>query len=218
VALGEFGYSNGIQVGNGFLDVHTSSVGEMIHYLHAYSKGYGGCLKWMLIDLPAPIVRDNIPWITPDNYYEERFGIYWDDGTPQGRPKPIARALAFLRRYAELGGDRGELKIVASNNPIGTAYRFQSRDALFIGDTKYDSEFLSFRSHANKPGNIMLFRDGDALQFLSTVDATVRIIPAKCPGSPRAIKGDITGMTGGKRKNGDRITVEVLEGEPLTIV
>ncbi len=218
IALGEFGYTNGIQVGNGYLDIYTSSVGEMIHYLHSYAQGYGGCLKWMLIDLPAPIVRDNIPWLTPDNYYEERFGIYWDDGTPQGRPKPIARALAFLRLYAEKDGDRGELEIVASNNPIGTAYRFQSRDALFIGDTKYDSAFLSFRSHTNKPGNIMLFRDGDAILFLSTVDATVQINPSQWSGSPRGIKGDITGNTGERRKNGDRITLEVLEGEPLRIV
>lgn len=218
VSLGEFGYSNGIQVGNGFLDIYTSSIGEMVHYLHAYSKGYGGCLKWMLIDLPAPIVRDNIPWLTPDNYYEERFGIYWDDGTPQGRPKPIARALAFLRRYAEMSGDRGELEIVASNNAIGTAYRFQSRDAFFIGDTKYDSAFLSFHSHTNKPGNIMLHREGDAIMFLSTVDATVRINPTQWHGSPRGIKGDITGKIGEKRNNGDQIKLEVLEGEVLKIV
>ena len=85
---------------NGYLDRYTASVGEMIHYLYAFTKNYDGVKKWMLIDWPYKIMQHYGDWNKGDvtRVYEERFGLYYYDGTPAGRPKPIVHALAILWR------------------------------------------------------------------------------------------------------------------------
>ena len=49
--------------------------------MYALAHDYGGCLKWILYDLPPAIARDNVPWMDPGDLRELTTGLYWYDGT-----------------------------------------------------------------------------------------------------------------------------------------
>ncbi len=77
ITLGEFGYSNGIKLSDGYLDDQTSAVGEMTHYLYALAHGYDGVKKWMLCDWPLAIMKRYGDWDRglETRIYDERFGL-----------------------------------------------------------------------------------------------------------------------------------------------
>ncbi|MBI4976625.1 MAG: hypothetical protein HZC28_04040 [Spirochaetes bacterium] len=211
VTLGEFGYSNGLMLKRGRLDRYTSAVGECLHYLYAYTKGYSGAFKWMLNDLTPALVRDNVPWISPDLVYEHRFGMFLYDGTDTGRPKPIVYTLSFLNGYTASGGDTGTLEMTAADNAIGTAYVFTAPKALFIGNTSYSAERLSFTSE--KPANMMLTWDENGIRLCSSADARVVIAPSKFGGYGMNARG----KHGGLQRSTGQLTIFLLEGETVTI-
>ncbi len=177
VSLGEFGYSNGIRLGTGYLDDHASSVGEMMHFLYALANGYEGAKKWMLCDWPLAVMRRYGDWDRGLNtrIYEERFGLYYYDGTVGGRPKPIAAALRFLRDYVDRAGPVGTFEYAEGDTPIGAVYRFEGKNALFVGAMQHESDSLAFRS--DTATNVMLLWDNASITLMSTADATVRLRP-----------------------------------------
>jgi len=215
VSLGEFGYSNGIAMGGGYLSFDASAVGEMIHWLYALSHGYEGCKKWMLVDWPLPYNRRFAPWIgdEPHRIYEERFGLFFYDGTPEGRPKPIAHALRFLRDYVDRAGPGGTLDIRPGPTPIGAAYVYRGDRALFLGARGHSTGGVSFK--AAVPTNLMLDWGGDALRVLSTADATATIEPTAF--LPGLTAGKVDGRHGGLKREGRRLTIELLAGETVRI-
>ena len=152
ITLGEFGYSTGIPLANGYLDRYTASVGEMIHYLYAFTKDYDGVKKWMLNDWPYKIMQHYGDWNQGDvtRVYEERFGLYYYDGTPAGRPKPIVHALRFVGEHIAGLAPSGTLEIVPAPLSIGAGYVYKNKQALFIGNTAYTAAGLSF-SRGGRP-------------------------------------------------------------------
>ena len=215
--LGEFGYSNGIRLPGGMLDLHTSAVGEMMHYLEALAHGHSGCTKWVLTDWPTPMQRDNCPWTGQGSIYEDRFGLYYYDGTPPGGPKPIVPALRFLSEYVAGGGSGGTMTISPGKTSIGAVYAYEAPRALFIGDISYRSPRLEFDTLDGKPTNLMLTWDDKGLRLMSTCDARVRLQPsAFVPGlSPFGPK--VTGKTASVRQEGKWLVLEMLEGETVTL-
>ena len=215
ISLGEFGYSNGIAMGGGYLDLDSSAVGEMIHWLYALSRGYEGCKKWMLVDWPLPYNRRFAPWLTAERtrVYEERFGLFFYDGTPEGRPKPIAHGLRFLRDYVDRAGPGGELDVRAGPTPIGAVYVYRGDRALFLGARGHSAGGVSFK--AAVPTNLMLDWGGDALRVLSTADATATVEPTAF--LPGLTAGKVDGRHGGLKREGRRLTIELLAGETVRI-
>ncbi|OGV61657.1 MAG: hypothetical protein A3K19_15250 [Lentisphaerae bacterium RIFOXYB12_FULL_65_16] len=218
ITFGEFGYSNGVPMPNspdGYLDRYTSSVGEMMHYLYAFAKGYDGCKKWMLNDWPYPIMRRYGDWDKglQTRIYEERFGLYVYDGTPTGRPKPIAHALRCFSEYAaHVAQPGGTIEITPADLCIGAAYVYRNADALFVGNTSYQSDALSFT--ATQPANVMLWWDDKTLHVLATADAQVTVTPSALgPFGGTLAAGKCSSIA----TDGKTLRLGLLEGEPVLI-
>ncbi|MCL5283683.1 MAG: hypothetical protein M1330_03090, partial [Armatimonadetes bacterium] len=219
ITLGEFGYSNGLQIGGRSLDIYTSALGEAIHYLYSLAHGHSGCLKWMLIDLPIPILKDNVGWIAPSSrLYEGRFGIYWCDGTPVGRLKPIGHALRFIREFQQSGKPPEKLQILPGSTLIGAVYRFQSPDALFIGDMRFATAGLDFHTLNGLPTNVMLMRSGRRIKLMATADTRLSIDPSQLELARGLSLKRVMGRCGSWRPIGHRIQIELLEGEAVYLV
>jgi hypothetical protein len=217
ITLGEFGYSNGILLGDTYLDPHTSSMGEMIHYLYAFAHDYDGCKKWMLVDWPLAVMRHYGDWnrglVT--RTYEERFGLYSYDGTRHGRPKPIVSALHFFRQFAEHNSPGGTLTVVRDDNPIGTGYVYRAAKALFVGGRQADLPELRFQ--CPETANVMLTWDKTGMRVLSTADmlaeVDVKALAPRLADHPLKAKG----ASDVPRVDGGRYTLALRAGQVVTL-
>lgn len=213
ITLGEFGYSTGVPMAGGYLDRYTASVGEMIHYLYAFTKNYDGVKKWMLNDWPLKIMQHYGDWNKGDitRVYEERFGLYYYDGTPAGRPKPIVHALRCFGEHIAGLAPSGTLDIVPAPLSIGAGYVYKNKQALFVGNTAYASDRLTFS--AARPANVMLRWDGNGLRAMASADAQAKITPAAFG----PFGNTVTGIHGALRTEGPALVIDLLEGETVLI-
>ena len=213
ISFGEFGYSTGVPMANDYLDRYTASVGEMIHYLYAFSKNYDGVKKWMLIDWPRKIMQHYGDWNKGDatRIYEERFGLYYYDGTPEGRPKPIVPALHFFGEFIANQAPSGTLEIMPAPLSIGAGYVYKNKQALFVGNTAYASDSLTFT--AARPANVMLRWDDAGLRLMASADAHVKIVPSAFGKFGKTVKGSY----GSLQTEGDALILDLLEGETIEI-
>jgi hypothetical protein len=174
--MGEFGFTSGLKMPDGSrLKPYAASIAEMIVYLYAFANDYSGAYLWMLSEWPVANMRYNADWISQDRYiYESRFGMYYYDGTPTGKPKPIAHATKFFRRYIDTHQTgQGDFKLTKAKTPMGAGYLFTDKDALFVGDTVYKSERIKFNS--TKPVNVMLQWNEKKLDIMATADVKVQL-------------------------------------------
>jgi hypothetical protein len=220
ITFGEFGYSNGIMMPDGkYLDFHTSALGEMIHYLYALAHGYDGAMKWTVTDWHWDPIAKAADKGRATQIYEAYFGLYWYDGGPRGlgRPKPICYATKFLRDYLDANGSaqHGTLEIKRASTRIGAAYVYKDKNALFVGDTTYQSPEIEFRSE--QPANVMMTWSGNTIKILSTGDTTLSIAPARLVRGISAENAAVTGARGSTSRQNDRLTIELLEGEAVRI-
>jgi len=216
VMLGEFGYSNGLWVGERRLDWHASAVGEMIVYLAAVAHDHAGALKWLLAEWPAAAMRDNAGWMSPDNVYEQRFGSFAYDGTPEMKPKPVAYALRFLREYIDHEGTGGELTITHAETPIGAGYVFRGERALFVGDQRAELPGLAFEPRGAEAANVMLTWNGRGIRLMCDTDVDVRLRPAELDPS-LAHLSSVTGGHGGSHTDAAVLEIRALEGEVIEV-
>lgn len=164
-----------------------------------------------------PYVRRYAPWLTDERtrVYEERFGLFYYDGTPEGRPKPIVHALRVLRDYVERAGPGGKLAIRRSRSPIGAGYVFRGERALFVGGPEHQEDRLAFA--CPRPANVMLTWDDGSLAVLSTADVRVRLDPAAFVPALEAGKAEVSGRHGGWEREGRGLAVELLAGETVQV-
>ena len=219
ITLGEFGYTNGLALPAGWLDLHTSAVGEFLHYIYAYSHGFDGCMKWVLNDHPLELSRQQCSWMPADDLPQHidqgRYGLFWSDGTAAARPKPLVWALRFFRDWVEAGGEHGELTVVAAPTRIGTGYVFRAARARFVGNRSHSEPGFGFE--AQQAANVLLRWDGDGAVLLSTADATVRLEPAALLGWPATVEPKLAGRLAASRRAGPELVLDVLEGETLRL-
>jgi hypothetical protein len=215
VTLGEFGCPPGIKRGARHIGDYDSAVGEMIFYLHSLSRGYDGCMKWMLLDLPPAIARDNVPWIDPADILYATSGMFWYDGTDLGRPRPICHATRFLREYWERAGLGGNLEIRPNRSLLASGYVFRGREALFVGDLECRLPELAFTSADSV--NVMLDWSGGRVKVMATADATIHVHVGKLISGAKPQQAQVQGKFAGKRVEGDWLVLEMLEGEPLVL-
>ena len=216
ITIGEFGFSAGVKLSEDtYLDPYTASVAEMIVFLYAFSNDYSGAYLWMLSEWPIANIKYNAPWISPDRYiYESRFGLYQYDGTPAGKPKPIAHATRFFRKYIDTHeSGSGMLTIIQADTPVKTGYVFTDKDALFVGNTKYSSERLEFQSPFSV--NVMLCWDVKELKAMATADVDVTMNLREF-GFSAISDIRIEGQYDKLRKNGSTVKLKLLEGRTVT--
>jgi hypothetical protein len=216
--LGEFGYSNGDLLTDGYIDFHTQAAGEMLHYLYAWANGYSGALKWEPCDNPLKMSLRYTVWIPPEatsrHIRQGRFGMHYYDGTLDGRPKPICHALRFFREYADEHSPGGELRVTPGDTRIKTAYEYRGDGALFVGDVTYEGEGLRFE--AAQATNVMLAWDDEALRICASGDVRVSVkVGAFVPNLTAQAR--VEGKHGGASVTGDRLVVALLEGETITV-
>jgi len=220
ITLGEFGYSSGDQMEEGYLDVYTQAVGEILHYLYALAHDYDGVMKWQLCDSDPNYQWRFATWRRTDpeekRLRERRFGLFTPDGTPEGRAKPIAWATRFLRDAIDEGVAAGELELRSEDNPIATGYTFKGKNVLFIGGTQYFSPELTFRSDV--PANVMLRWNDDQLVLMSTADTHLTLRPASFVSKLKTQGIRLNGRVAGSQTSGDRFTLALLEGEVVQVV
>ncbi len=219
ISLGEFGYPNSYyERPNAFLDVHASALGELLHYLYAFAKGYGGCAKWMLNDISVRNAHTQMTWLPWDNQQEvlkeSRLGIFYDDGTPEHGVKPLAYGLRFLSEFIAAGNEGGWIWVDRADTPIETGYVYRHENALFIGNMAYESPSFAFTSP--DAANVMLRWDGGVLRLMSTADTSVRIQPrAYLPNAPA--NAPVQGKYASMKYEGDMLLLSLLEGETISI-
>jgi hypothetical protein len=211
ITLGEFAYSNGP------LDQDTSSVGEMMHYLYAYSHGYAGCMKWLLADVPVAILRDNVPWLATGP--SERCGLFYYDGTPAGRPKAIAFALRFLSDSVNAGSlAKGTFAPQPAETRIGAGYVYRGTRALFIGNTHYHSDYVSFDTESSRPANLMIRWDDNGMTIMATTDTKLQINPGAFGAAIDAKTALLEGKCARVAKDRVRWDLDLLRGETVRIL
>jgi hypothetical protein len=219
ISLGEFGYTNGLKLADGYLDLHTSALGESLHYLYAYAHGFAGCMKWTLTDHPLELSRQQCSWMPADDLAahtdQGRYGFFWSDGTLDDQPKPLVWALRFLREYVDAGGERGELQVGPARTRIGTGYAFRAPRALFVGDVAYDGPGLEFT--AAQAANVLLWWGDRSLRVISTADASVRVDLAALLGKAPEGEVSVGGKLGSSHQIGGALELELLEGEPVDL-
>ncbi len=220
VTLGEFGYSSGDLIGGKTLDVHTQSVGEIVHWLYALANDYDGVMKWQLCDADPAYQWRFATWRRKDpeakRLRERRFGMFWPDGTPEGRAKPIAHATRFLRDCVDAGLADGELELRTDPNLIGTGYVFRGKNVLFVGGRGYDSPELQLESAI--PVNVMLRWTGTSLTILATADATVLLRPDAFVSGKRLHAAAGGHGAPGVEELGDAwVRLQLLEGQSITL-
>ena len=219
VCAGEFGYSNGDCVAGKLLDVHTTAVGELLHYLYALAHGCAGMSKWSLNDISRWNDWRQVTWIPREKRAEHlqqaRFGLFYDDGTPEGRAKPLVPALRLLRDYIDAGGATGEIKVLPAKSPIGAGYVYRSPNALFVGGSNYHTDALC--CDADVSVNVMLWWDDQQLRILTTADAVVSLRPEAFVAGLSAGKARVRGAHGKVVAQEERLVIETLEGDRITI-
>jgi len=143
--------------------------------------------------------------------YEERFGLYYYDGTATGRPKPIVHALRFFGEHIAGRAPSGSLEVLPAPLSIGAGYVYKNQQALFIGNTAYTTDQLAFT--AARPANVMLRWADDGLRVMASADAHVTIKPATFGPYGK----QVTGRHGALRTEGETLVVDLLEGETTLI-
>jgi len=219
ITLGEFGYSSGDLIAGQLLDVYTQSVGEIVHYLYALANDYDGVMKWQLCDANRAYQWRFAKWRRKDpetqRLRQRRFGMFWPDGTPEGRAKPIAHATRFLRDCIDAGLTAGRLELRPDPSLIGTGYVFRGRNVLFVGGTAYRSDELVFKS--DRPVNVMVRWAEQELTLLATADAAVSLDIHHLVPTLRPETATVTGRLVGRGVENGRLRLQLLEGETLRI-
>lgn len=218
IMLGEFGFSGGLKMPDGkYLGADAAAVGEMMVFLYSFAHDYSGAYLWLLSEWPLANMNYNAPWISADRQvYESQFGLYYYDGTQTGRPKPIAYATKFFSQYINSHQPgSGKLDIIKADTPMKTGYVFTDKNALFVGNTKYDSAGLKFYSY--QPTNVMLMWDKDKLKIMATNDTEAVVEMTQFGFAPNT-EFDLTGNYYSLLKNKDAIQLKLLEGQPVTFL
>ena len=213
------GYSSGDLIAGQYLDVHTQSVGEIVHYLYALANDYDGVMKRQLCDSNRAYQWRFAKWWRKRSAQEQlrqrRFGMFWPDGTPDGRAKPIAHATGFLRDCIDAGLTTGRLVLRPDSNPIGTGYVFRGPNAIFVGGTAHRSRELVFES--NRPVNVMMRWTEQELALLATADAVVTLDIRHLVPSLRPETVTVTGRLIERGVQNGRLRLQLLEGEAIRI-
>jgi len=220
ISLGEFCCSGSWTAADRPIDVDTMSVYEMIHYLYPLAKGYAGAIKWQCNDIPTAYHHRHTAWIPAAIRMHNqgwRHGMFYDDGTPGGAPKPLAYGLRFLSKYLQRGLPRAEIGLKRSENLIGTGYVFRAADALFVGDVSFDGHGLRFKSDDGRPANVMLTWHGATLDVMATRDITVSLRPEVCLGVKGAGNYSVEGAHGGLKTDEDVLELLLLAGETVSV-
>jgi hypothetical protein len=216
ITLGEFGFSSGLKMPGGkYLGTDAAAVGEMMVFLYSFAHDYSGAYLWLLSEWPVANMNYNAPWISADRQiYESQFGLYYYDGTEAGRAKPIAYATKFFSEYLnshEPGS--GKLDIIKADTPMKAGYVFTDKNALFVGNTKYDSVPLKF--YSEEPTNVMLMWDKNKLKIMATNDTEVIVEMSQFDFAPNT-EFNLTGNYDSLLKVEDAIQLKLLEGQPVT--
>lgn len=219
ISLGEFGYTSGLRLPDGYLDLHTSALGEFLHYLYAFAGGFSGCMKWTLTDHPLELSRQQCVWMPADDLAahidQGRYGFFWSDGTGALRAKPLVSALRFLRLYVDAGGDRGTLQVIPAPTRIGAGYVFRAPRALFVGNLTGDVPGLRFT--ATRAANVLLWWDENRLRLLSTADAHLTVDLRALTGDAPAGDLTLTGEASAWQPSGAGFTLDLLESQPVEV-
>ena len=146
---------------------------------------------------------------------QRRFGMFWPDGTPEGRPKPIAHATRFLRVCVDAGLTGGRLELRPDPNPIGTGYVFRGENVLFVGGTDYRSGELAFKS--SRPVNVMVRWAEQELTLLATADAAVSLAIRHLVPNLRPETVSVTGRFAERSVENGGLRLHLLEGEAVRI-
>ena len=99
---------------------------------------------------------------------EGRFGLFWYDGSPQGKAKPLAACIRFLSQYLTYEYQQG-MKAISELNAhlqlrpaltgVHIAFTFSTQNAYFAGDMApgYADEKLLFQPLSATASSVYIF-------------------------------------------------------------
>ena len=185
------------------LSFAASAVWDLTVWLRAIASGTDGALRWTLAEKSYVNAVLSDTWTgsdqTPkahDMYVSgSKWGLYWYDGTPLGRPKPIIHATRFLAEHMVAVGDvvwgdaaahTLQLYEDASTGPnsVDVAYTFTGPGCLFVGGRGQQTAgaAVNFTAASGGPANIMLswdlpssLSDAAVVRVMATNDAAAEI-------------------------------------------
>ena len=219
VTLGEFGYTSGYVLQGRPLSAQSQALGEMLHLLYAWSRGYSGVFDWQVYDFDPVNYRRIAVW-NRDRYrfkqdYERLHGIYAWDGTPQGMLKPYGMCMRFFSEAVAAGMAQGSFDYYAAPTQIGTGFTFRASNALMIGGCSGDDDLLRF--DAGEERVVCLCWADGVIRLMSTGDTSVRLCPGRIAAFESCSGWTVEGCRAGMRYDAGDLVVELLAGETVTL-
>lgn len=220
VTFGEYGYPNGYILKGKPLSDQGQAVGELLHILYPWAKGYSGAFDWEVFDFD-PVLFPLIASAKKNEWpfkvgYERLHGIYTWDGTEEGILKPAGTATRFFAEAVAAGMDRGNIVVTEADTQIDAGFVYKASNALFIGGLNHTDSLLTFSS----PEELVLGLYWTAAQAVvqSTADVTVTLGGDEMARLGLPIEAiAVTGKNGGWKTHGDVLEVNLLAGEKITI-
>ena len=226
VTRGELGASTGYRETDKtgpYWRADAAGLFETATYLRDYNQGYSGNWRWISHDQYLPLMPRRWPWVDwkldasdPQTTKEARFGLYYYDGSPHGRPKPLAHALRFLREAIDDGLARGKFAFTETKVFPNLGYRFHAPGAIIAGN--HSDQFPEMQFDATGLANIFLLWNADrTAKLASTADTLVTLSLDRL--FPGHASKDITlkGISGQWKVTGSNLVIQLLAGERVTI-
>ena len=134
---------------------------DVAPWLVSLVHGYGGAIRWSLAEKGYVLSVWSDTWTGDDQASAKahdmyvaggRFGLFWYDGTPGGRPKPLACAQSFLRQYLSVSAWATNAYHLSWSEHAPTdsgfvaGFTFTGPDVLVASAASYTSPALNFTS------------------------------------------------------------------------
>eukprot|EP00039_Didymoeca_costata_P024629 m.10925 g.10925 ORF g.10925 m.10925 type:complete len:936 (+) comp4350_c0_seq2:148-2955(+) len=215
------------------MSLSQMSAYDLATWLVSLARGFDGALRWAMAETPYVLSVFNDAW-QGDNQRDAsahamyaaggRFGLYWFDGAV-GKPKPLAWATYFLRQYLSAVEYSENIYNFTwfNDNRSFAGYLFQGDDIVVVSASQYNSDMIMY----NTPSDVVIATVmvafpkslNNSVKIMSTVDVNVTISMAKLSKNFASSLRNIAGKHGGVNSmNSNRITLNLLEGEIVTVL
>ena len=214
--------SDGTMVGDGTaMDRYSTGISEACYYIYAYANRFGGAMKWYICDLTYYSSLTYQTWLDTDadRVFQANIGLYYYDGTIEGKPKPIAFVTSFLRDIMDENLALGSFKLfkdTSAGNRASTGFEYIADRCYMAGGSNYSTARVSFTTPNGKPSVFQSYKKGADLVLQASNDTNLTL-DTKSFGLNSAGNVMVQGKFSKAEERSGKLYIEMLEGERLVI-
>lgn len=211
---------------------------DAMMWFRALAVNTEGALRWSLTDQPYVlnvqkfqyIGNDSTPMGHQANLAENRFGMYWYDGTPNLRPKQIVFVSRFLAHYTSRGTtwqEQSESRTYSFNTTespgceLSIAWEFRGSDVLAVGGgcstTSVEGLSRTPLLGGASTSVVMMTWDQAALNITASSDVVVSLDPSVFVDDVSADSAAVVGPAINVTRSQSRICFTLLRGDWICV-